>query len=180
MSRRLLANEYPVVSIPAMVSRTLRRCVVVGEPGSGKSTLVHWLTWAAYQQKLPDFDVALVVKLSAYALALAASPTLSILEFFFECLGTKIDDWGPAAFWLRRVASKSQRFLLLLDGWDEVPAGQRDRVRDHILLEDPYFGTVITTRPSGLPRQLCDGERVDFYHIAGLAPAAVEHLARIC
>lgn len=178
LSRRLLASEYPVVSVPTMVARTMQSCVVMGEPGSGKSTLVQWLAWATHQQQIPDFDAALVVKLSAFATALDAEPTLSILEFFFDGLGSKIDDWRPAAYWLRRVAGEGHRFLLLLDGWDEVPAHQRERVRERILAEEPYFVTVLTSRPSGLPRQLYAGERVDFYHIAGLASGAVENLVR--
>ena len=178
LSRRLLASEYPVVSVPTIVARTMQCCVVMGEPGSGKSTLIQWLAWATYQQQIPDFDAALVVKLSAFATALDAEPTLSILEFFFDCLGSKIDDWRPAAYWLRRVAGEGHRFLLLLDGWDEVSIHQRERVRERILAEEPYFITVITSRPSGLPRQLYSGESVDFYHIAGLASGAIENLVR--
>jgi hypothetical protein len=178
LSRRFLANKYPVVSVPTMVARTMQCCVVMGEPGSGKSTLIQWLAWATYQQQIPDFDAALVVKLSAFATALDAEPTLSILEFFFDGLGSKIDDWRPAAYWLRRVAGEGHRFLLLLDGWDEVSANQRERVRERILAEEPYFVTVITSRPSGLPRQLNSGERVDFYQIAGPASGAIENLVR--
>ena len=178
LSRRLLASEYPVVSVPTMVARTLYSCVVIGEPGSGKSTLIQWLAWATNKEQIRDFDAALVVKLSAFAAALAVKPQLSLLEFFFECLGTKIDDWRPASYWLRRVASESQRFLLLLDGWDEVPATHRGRVRERIQNEGPYFVTVITSRPSGLPGQLGDGQRADYYHIAGLAPGAVDTLTQ--
>src|SRR5579884_1067718 len=31
-SQRLLATQYPVVSVPSLVSRTLRQCIVMGEP----------------------------------------------------------------------------------------------------------------------------------------------------
>jgi hypothetical protein len=177
-SQRLLAAEYPVVSLPSMVSRTMRRCVVMGEPGSGKSTMVQWLAWAANHGKLPDFDGALVVKLSGFAAAIAKRPVESLLEYFFAGLDINVEDWRPGAFWMRRVAGASHRFLLLLDGWDEVPLPQREMVRQRILDEQPYFVTLITSRPSGLPRQLGDGEPTDYYFIAGLTRSGIEDLVQ--
>ncbi len=47
------------ISVDTMIARTLERCVVVGDPGSGKSTLVKWLVWATFRRRLPDFDVAI-------------------------------------------------------------------------------------------------------------------------
>jgi hypothetical protein len=178
LPRRMLASQYPVVSVPTMVARTMHRCIVMGEPGGGKSTLVQWLAWATHNNKCPDFDVALVVKLSAFAAALAEKPALSLIEFFFDSLDTNIVDWCPGAYWLRRLAAESHRFLLLLDGWDEVPLPQREAVREQIERESHAFVTVITSRPSGLPRQFRDGDSVDFYHIAGLASGAIENLVR--
>ena len=177
MPRRMLAARFPVVSIATMVARTLEQCVVVGEPGSGKSTLVQWIARAVYKEQLKDFDVAIVVKLGAYADRLIQRPELSLLEFFFEGVGEKGEDWRPAANWLRKVASERHRCLLLLDGWDEIAAGMRDAVREKIQHEGPDFVTIITSRPSGLPRQLRGPGRIGFYHIAGLTPRASEELA---
>jgi hypothetical protein len=174
--RRLLAAEYPVVSAATMVTRSLERCIVLGEPGSGKSTLVQWIARAIQQGRVPDYDLAVVVKLSAYAAALAAQPTLSLVEFFFETLQTAIHDWSPAAYWLRRVGAERHRCLLVLDGWDEVPIPQREAVRDRIDRESPYFVTVITSRPAGMYRELRAAGKTDCYHIAGLTPEAVENL----
>jgi energy-coupling factor transporter ATP-binding protein EcfA2 len=177
-SQRLLATQYPAVSLTSMVSRTMQRCIVMGEPGSGKSTLVQWLAWAVNQGKCPDFDGALVVRLSGFATALTEEPNLTLLEYFFTALDTNIQDWRPGAHWMRRLASSYHRFLLLLDGWDEVPLPQRETVRQRIVEEQPHFIVLITSRPSGLPRQLGEGERTDFYFVAGLTPAAMEDLVQ--
>lgn len=176
MPRQKLASQYPAVSAGAMVARTLERCIVVGEPGSGKSTLMQWLAWAVNRRKLPDFDGALFIKLSAYAAELDDRPQLSLLEFFFESLNTKLTDWRPAASWMRRVGAENRRFLLLLDGWDEVPGSLREKVRRRMADEESSFVTVITSRPSGLPRQLLTGSQVDLYHIARLTERATEEL----
>ena len=178
LARLPLSSQYPVVDIPTMLARTLQRCVVIGEPGAGKSTLVRWVVWAVHRGKCSDFRAALVVRLGAYAQALAEKPETSLVEFFFRSLGTRIDDWRAAADVLRRTAAENQRFLLLLDGWDEVPPGQREDVRERIAAERDHFVTVITSRASGLPQQFRDGDRVDVYQIAGLSNAARDELVR--
>ena len=163
-----IASQYPSITAASMAARTLERCVVVGEPGSGKSTLMRWLVWSTNRAKLPDFDVALLVQLSAFAAELDERPSLSVLEFFFESLNTRFDDWRDAANCMRHVAGQSRRFLLLLDGWDEVPGPLRENVRRRLAEEEPYFVTVITSRPSGLPHQLLTGSRVAMYRVARL------------
>jgi hypothetical protein len=59
-----------------------------------------------------------------------------------------------------------------------VPIAQREAVRQRILEEQPYFVTLITSRPSGLPRQLGEGEQIDFYFIAGMTQAGIEDLVQ--
>lgn len=164
------------ISVETMIARTLERCVVVGDPGSGKSTLVKWLVWATFRGQLPDFDVAIEIKLSAFAAALADGVKMTPLEYFFRSLGQDADDAGMAAASLRKAARENQRYLLLLDGWDEVPVVQRGAVKERLLEEDRALITVITSRPSGMPRQLLDGQRTGCYRIAGLTPIMAEEL----
>lgn len=176
ISGRRLSGAYPVVSALTMISRTLERCVVIGEPGSGKSTLVQWIARAIYHRESPDFETALVIKLSAFAAHIAEDPACTLIEFFFESLGTKITDWRTASRRLRQAASANRRFLLMLDGWDEVPTALRERVLEQIVFEQPYFTLLITSRPSGLPRQLAGQNRASTYHVAGLTERAKAEL----
>ena len=161
------------IGVASIVARTLDTCVVIGEPGSGKSTLIQWLAWATNNGRLHDFDFALVVKLRQYAADLADGSDVTIVEFFLESVIPRFGDWQDAAESLREAASRSRRVLLLLDGWDEVPAAQREQVRQRIQKECPYFVIVLTSRASGLPWQILPKGKGDYYEIAGLAPPAV-------
>ncbi len=169
-------SDTPSIDVPAMVARTLENCVVVGEPGSGKSTLIQWLAWATNRGELRDFDIAIVVKLRLYADVLRDQPGLTPVEFFLNSLQTGLSDGKGAAQCLRDAAVRSRRILLLLDGWDEVPAAQRDTVRESIQWERPHFVMVVTSRVSGQPGQLFTGGSADYYEIAGLSPKAVRSL----
>ncbi len=185
VSRQLLAAKCPLVSVSTMAARTLERCIVLGEPGSGKSTMVQWLARSVAMGKCADFDDAIVVKLSAYSERLLIDPNLSPVEFFLDSLemdSRGLDyrvrrDWGPVAQCLRQRAKETHRCLLLLDGWDEVPSNRREYVKTFIQWEQPYFVIVITSRPSGQPHQLGGVARTDFYRIAGLSPLASHDLA---
>jgi hypothetical protein len=174
--RRNCNASSPSISMDSMVARILERCVIVGDPGSGKSTLLKWLVWATFREKLPDFDVAVEVKLSAFAAALATDPQLTPLAYFFRSVGQDSANAESAAHAFRQVAKESQRILLLLDGWDEVPAAHRSITKQQMLRESRDFVTVITSRPAGMPRQLLQGQRDCCYRIAGLTPAMGETL----
>jgi hypothetical protein len=164
------AEHSPPITTEAMISRTVERCVVIGDPGSGKSTLVRWLVWAAFEGRLADFDLAIEVKLSAYAAALVADENLTPLEYFFRSQGLNASDASKAAHGLSQTARESQRWLLLFDGWDEVPVAQRVIVKAQLRHVEPAFVTLITSRPSGMPRLLLERQHVACYRIAGLTP----------
>ena len=166
------------ISVPVMAVRTLGQSIVVGEPGSGKSTLLHWLARHVAQGKCRDFDAALLIKLSAYTSALVKNRDLSLVEFFLESVAGGASS-SQTATALRDEARITQRYMLLLDGWDEVPVGQRDLVLAKIRAEQPHFVMLITSRPSGLPRQLATAASAGFYRISGLTQTAIkEFIAR--
>lgn len=173
---RGIAARSTLVSVPVMAGRTLEQSIVIGAPGSGKSTMIHWLAREVAKGQCPDFDYAMHVKLSAYADAVAKGGTQTLVEFFLRSVNTEGDSWKSEAQWLRKKAQSSRRMLLLLDGWDEVPVEDRVSVLRQIQHEQPYFVTIITSRASGLPRQLSGTVCTDFYRIAGLAPQAKSSL----
>jgi hypothetical protein len=172
------ADRCPVVSASTVLARIVERCVVLGDPGSGKSTLFQWIARAANRGEIPDYDLAIAVRLSSFAAAIVRRPTLSLVEFFFETLEAGAGDWSAAADWLRQAAERSGHCLLLLDGWDEVAPAQREAVATRIDTEERFFATLITTRPLSVPTEFQGRRKTDVYHLAGLTPRAMEELVR--
>jgi|GEM_PF-4681481 len=160
-------ETHAVLDAATMVARARNSCIVVGDPGSGKSTLVRWIVRSVFLGRIPDFDVPIEVDLGPFALALEKLPNLTILEYFFKQLNDE-HNWSGAADWLRNTAKERGRCLLLLDGWDEVPKSLRDAVRRKIIHEKPFLSTIITSRPSGFPGQFVIDRNTEVYHIAGL------------
>ncbi|EMI55907.1 NACHT domain-containing protein [Rhodopirellula sallentina] len=169
--------EAPRVDVSAIASRTFRRSVIVGGPGSGKSTLMQATAIAVTRGRLRDFDMAFVVNLDEYARSLEEHPGRTIGEFFFATLECDGLDEEIAADRFRELASQHDRFLWLYDGWDEVPESLRVVIAERIEEESRHCVTLITSRPSGLPRLLCDESHVGTYRLDRLRPHESRALA---
>ncbi|MFG0290732.1 MAG: NACHT domain-containing protein [Rhodopirellula sp. JB044] len=169
--------EDPRLDVSAIASRTFRRSVIVGGPGSGKSTLMQSTAIAVTRGRLRDFDMAFVVNLDEYARSLEEHPGRTIGEFFFATLECDGLDEEIAVDRFRELASLHDRFLWLYDGWDEVPESLRGVIAERIEEESRYCVTLITSRPSGLPRLLCDESHVGTYRLDRLRPDESRALA---
>jgi Sigma-70, region 4/NACHT domain/HEAT repeats len=127
--------------IPAVELLRAHRLIVLGGPGSGKSTLTRYVMWALASQReeLPESvrqRVPFRISANEFARALESAPT-TLVDFAYERAGR----FAP----ILSQANRDRRLMLLLDGLDEVTdpplAG---RVQDELnrFLCDPAFAEV--------------------------------------
>ncbi|MBV7329836.1 SUMF1/EgtB/PvdO family nonheme iron enzyme [Chloroflexi bacterium TSY] len=117
--------------------RTYRRLVVLGEPGSGKTTTLRRLAYTTATEAMadPQAPLPLFVPLDRYT---GPEPALEYAATFFGPLGSHL-----------RAYLKSQRVILLLDALNEMPLHARaERVQriQALLEEHPDVLVVVTCR----------------------------------
>jgi hypothetical protein len=137
---------------PESVLGRTRRALVIGNAGSGKTTLLQWL---AVRSALEDFGgslngwnitVPFFIPLRRYV-----NGTLPAPEEFPLAVGRNVAHEMPDG-WVHGLL-RDGRALVLLDGVDEMPEGQREHVRSWLggLIGDfPDARYVVTSRPTAI------------------------------
>ena len=140
LSAQPVAPESPPSSWPSgqdvfSALEKRQRLVVLGDPGSGKSTIINWLAWllagGADSVLPPWLEDVLPIPLVARELKLDG------VKQFDDLLAAFLD--RPVAAHLKAHrdalvdALEEGRALILLDGLDEVPLALRESLRDAVL-----------------------------------------------
>lgn len=123
-------QQWPAAQSVLDLLQQHRRLIVLGDPGSGKSTIVNWLAWLLAGGQQANLPAALV---GALPMPLVARELkLEKLRHFDDLidafLGHAVARHLPRE---RAFESLAQgRAVLLIDGLDEVSAAWRERLRD--------------------------------------------------
>lgn len=145
-----------------------RKIVILGEPGSGKSTLMQFFAANIAQHKIPKLPDSLPILIRIRDLAKNAE--IDILSYLQEVVPKKysLKDMPEDFFdyWLKRG-----RAILLIDGLDEIS----DEKKRHEVVQRLYFfiknvsyaknRVIITSRPAEYKRDFFKTEEYPHYYI---------------
>ncbi|MFJ7269662.1 NACHT domain-containing protein [Streptomyces sp. NPDC099050] len=153
------------------------RILLRGEAGSGKTTLVQWLTVTAAQQDRPDRPAYLHHRIP-FVLPLRTltrhGERLPVPQDFLSAIGCPLAGSQPAG-WEHRVLAAG-RGLVLVDGIDEVPEPERERTRRWLRdLIDTYGDNdnrwLVTSRPSAVGQDWLTEEGFGELALSSMRPA---------
>ncbi|MQY14211.1 hypothetical protein SRB5_43730 [Streptomyces sp. RB5] len=158
------------------------RVLLRGVAGSGKTTLVQWLAVSATRAD-GDPRMAYLDGRIPFVLPLRTltrhGERLPAPADFLRATGSALAGSQPPG-WEHRVLTAG-RGLLLVDGIDEVPEGERARAREWLTeLIDTYPGNrwLVTSRPSAVREEWLGGERFTEFTLAPMGPAEVATFIR--
>ncbi|MEL3948483.1 MULTISPECIES: NACHT N-terminal Helical domain 1-containing protein [Streptomyces] len=160
--------------------RDAPRVLLRGEAGSGKTTLLQWLAVTAargaFTGDLAEWNglIPVLVKLRQYAGSRPPAP-----EAMLDRVAGPLTGLMPAG-WMHRAFADG-RVLLLVDGVDELLAGERRGVREWLrglLHQYPDSRVVVTSRPAAARSDWLRAEEFTALHLARMTPADLTSFIR--
>jgi hypothetical protein len=155
------------------------RVLLRGDAGSGKTTLLRWIAVTAARQGFTgDLNAwngrtPFLIRLRDYVKQGLPRP-----EKFLNVLAGPLVGLMPPAWVHRQLGDKA---ILLVDGVDEVPKGQRREVRDWLaglLSAYPDLRVVVTSRPAAASARWLNAEGFTPVFLERMGPADIRSLIR--
>jgi hypothetical protein len=155
------------------------RVLLRGDAGSGKTTLLRWIAVTAarhgFTGDLDDWNgrTPFLIRLRDYVKQALPPP-----ERFLEVIAGPIAGLMPTAWAHRQLDSRA---ILLVDGVDEVPEGQRREVRDWLgglLSGRSDLRVVVTSRPAAASARWLNAEGFTPVFLERMGPADIKALIR--
>lgn len=158
---QLLSAPVPVERIDETITE-LGRVVLLGSPGSGKTTTMRWLAYRYAAQALEDQSAPLpiFVPLGGF------SANVSLADYFAQ-------NFGLLRPRLNQYLSRSRQrgIVLLLDGLNEMPRNEINQIRRALWRTN--FPFVISCRTMDYQNELQDLENLSVVKIRELDPKRI-------
>jgi NACHT domain len=157
------------------------RAFIIGEAGTGKTTLLHWLAVRAAEHSFPpplsewDHLVPFFIPLRQYNSGIFPAP-----EQFPTSVGRNITAEMPAG-WVQKLLRQGQA-LVLIDGIDEMPENHRPAFRRWIrelVTEFPGARYVLTSRPAAVAPDGLLGANFTTIELQLMSPPSVQRFIHL-
>ena len=175
--RRSTEEILSAISVDSLFTVLDSWSVLLGIPGSGKTSTMKWVLRQVANRNMKDFDHAIFLPLADLVEHLSRHTNSNFYTFFFEtCVGSFHEEAELLGQVLKTfVESNPHSCLFLLDGLDEVsPSERRELLRTlyHCLSQQRV---ILTSRPSA-SAVLTVFQNLSFYEIVPLSPASIRRL----
>ncbi|GAA2104898.1 NACHT domain-containing protein [Streptomyces albiaxialis] len=176
-------NAHPDPQPVEQVLSGHRRVLLRGIAGSGKTTLVQWLAVTTARQGKLTGRLSHLIGRVPFVLPLRtltrAGARLPVPADFLTAVSSPLSGSQPPG-WTDRVLAAG-RGLLLVDGIDEVPEGERERTRRwlrDLLSAFPGNLFLVTSRPSAVREDWLGTDDFTELSLSSMRPADVEVFIR--
>ena len=158
------------VTVHELLTPSRRKVVLLGEPGSGKTTLMRYLAIKVARGESDDFGLMADedwLPVLVYLRDWAKNPERSLIEQLEDFAKRTLEVELPEGFFQHWLAGRS---LVLLDGLDEViDDATRSRLVDKLecaLEEKAHNAVILTSRPWGYRRASFKTESFSHFELA--------------
>ncbi len=148
-------ESFPTGVVPVKdVLSKVKKTVIIGDPGVGKSTLLKSIALSAAIKKQEEYGIngeplPFLIELRNYSAALAENRVAGLKEYLVWHTQEKLQNMDSG--YVLDGFSRG-RFLVLLDGLDEVDPARRRKVSDdvtNLISQYPECQWILTSRPAG-------------------------------
>ncbi|HIF9409573.1 NACHT domain-containing protein [Photobacterium damselae] len=149
-----------------------KRAIISGSPGSGKTTLVHWIGLMAAKRTFPNQlsnwnnGVPFIIPLRRYS-----ERELPNVKEFIDFASKIYSDVMPDG-WVSRLL-QAGKAIVLIDGLDEVAQEKRDETfqwLSELIFEFPNCSYIITSRPNALTADWFDAYELAHVELQPMTP----------